>query len=264
MIEPLLRRSWDEDDWGYAPGFADALRPWTDVLYDRWWRVRAEGVEHVPASGRCLVVANHAGLLPWDALMMATAIRRAHDRAARFLVDDRAFELPFTSVAVRRLGGVPSSPYNALGLLEDDHAVLVFPEGPRAAAKPYKDRYRVERFGRGGFVELALRARAPVVPCAVVGSEEVYPKLGELPLLGRLVGASKLPITPTFPWLGPLGAVPLPSRWRLAFGPPIDLSDHPPEAAEDRALVLELSDLVRDRVQTGVLEELTKRRGAFI
>jgi 1-acyl-sn-glycerol-3-phosphate acyltransferase len=241
-----LRGDYEEDEWGYDAEFARLVQPVLDFAYDRWWRVTTVGVGNVPPVGRALIVANHAGVLPWEAAMMATALRRGLPAPARrdprFLVLDGAFELPWISIAVRRYGGVPASPYNALRLLEADHAVMAFPEGARAADRPRSERYRLERFGRGGFVELALRTRSPIVPCAVVGSQEIYPRL---------------------PFVGSVGLVPLPSRWRIAFGEPIVL-DHPPEAADDRALVLECSDAVRDRIQEMVYENLIQRVGAFV
>jgi 1-acyl-sn-glycerol-3-phosphate acyltransferase len=259
-----LRGDYEEDEWGFDPSFAAAAEPLLSFLYDRWWRVTATGVEHVPRDGRALLVANHAGVLPWDATMMATALRRGGiARDPRFLVLDWAFGLPWASVAIRRCGGVPASPYNGLRLLEQDHLVMVFPEGAKGVGKPFRDRYRLQRFGRGGFVELALRTGAPIVPVAIVGSEEIYPKLGELPGVARLVGAPYIPITPTFPLLGPLGAIPLPSRWRIAFGEPIDLAGLGPDAAEDRALVLELSEEIRDRIQAMVLANVIERQSAF-
>jgi 1-acyl-sn-glycerol-3-phosphate acyltransferase len=260
-----LRGDYEEDEWGYDAGYAKALEPALDFLYRRWWRVTATGVANIPATGRVLIVANHAGVVPWDASMMATAIRREHPqpRHPRFLVLNWAFELPWVSVGIRRFGGVPASPYNALRLLEQDHIVMVFPEGAKGVGKDWSRRYRLERFGRGGFIELALRARAPIVPCAVVGSEEIYPKIAEMPALARLFGAPYMPITPTFPLLGPLGAIPLPSRWRIEFGAPIDLG-RGPEAADDRALVLELSEQVRDRIQLQVFDNLVQREGAFV
>jgi 1-acyl-sn-glycerol-3-phosphate acyltransferase len=164
---------------------------------------------------------------------------------------------------MRKLGGVPASPFNAIRLLEEDELVAVFPEGVKGAGKSYRDRYRVQRFGRGGFIEIALRTGAPIVPVAVVGSEEIHPKLAESGVLARLTGAPYFPITPTFPVLGPLGVVPLPSRWRLEFGRPVDLSVLGPDAAEDRALVLELSEHVRDLIQEMVYDNLVKRGHAF-
>ena len=135
---------------------------------------------------------------------------------------------------MRRVGGVPASPHNATSLLERDELVMVFPEGVKGTGKPFSERYRLQRFGRGGFVEVALRTRSPIIPVAVVGSEEIYPKVADAPGLARAIGAPFVPITPTFPLLGPLGLVPLPSKWRIEFCDPIDLSEHPPEAADDR------------------------------
>jgi 1-acyl-sn-glycerol-3-phosphate acyltransferase len=259
-----LRGDYEEDEWGFDPAFAAAAEPLLGFLYDRWWRVKVSGAEHVPRDGRALLVANHAGVLPWDATMVATAVRRAGiARDPRFLVLDWAFGLPWASVAIRRCGGVPASPYNALRLLEQDHLVMVFPEGAKGVGKPWGERYRLQRFGRGGFVELALRTGAPIVPVAIVGSEEIYPKLGELPGVARLLRAPSMPITPTFPLLGPLGAIPLPSRWRIAFGAPIDLSGLGPDVADDRATVLELAEEVRDQIQKMVLANVIERQGAF-
>jgi 1-acyl-sn-glycerol-3-phosphate acyltransferase len=256
-----------EDAWGYSPQFAQDVAPLLDVLYDRWWRVRASGLQHVPARGGALIAANHAGVLPWDAAMLATAIRRHHGAARhpRFLVLDWAFELPWASVAIRRFGGVPAAPRDALRLLGEGHIVMVFPEGAKGTGKPWSERYHVERFGRGGFVELALRAGVPIVPAAVVGSEEIYPMIARAPAgLARLVGAPYLPITPTFPLLGPFGAIPLPSRWRITFAPALDLSRHGPDAAQDRALVLDLNEQVRATIQQQLEATLVHRRGAFL
>ena len=261
-----LRGEYSQDEWGFDEEFVEIVYPLFELMYDRWWRVTATGVEHIPAHDRALLVANHAGVLPWDATMMSVAILKHHPlpRHPRFMVLDWAFRLPWASAFMRRVGGVVASPYNAMRLLEQGHLVMVFPEGSKGAGKPFSERYRLQRFGRGGFVELALRTGAPIIPVAVVGSEEIYPKLGESRLLARLTGAPYFPLTPTFPWLGLAGAVPLPSRWRIEFCAPVDLSAYGPEAAEDRALVLELSERVRETIQSAVYDNLLARGSAFL
>jgi 1-acyl-sn-glycerol-3-phosphate acyltransferase len=160
-----------EDDWGFDSDFADTVAPVLDLLYTSWWRVRADGVQHVPATGPALVVANQAGGQPWDAAMLATALRRHEvrpDDPARFLAHGRAFELPWASTALRRLGGAAAAPGNAERLLAEGHLVMTFPEGGRGTGPGYARRYRIERLGHGGFAELALRSGAPIVPCALV------------------------------------------------------------------------------------------------
>jgi 1-acyl-sn-glycerol-3-phosphate acyltransferase len=261
-----LEGDYPEDEWGFDEDFADLVEPFFGFLYERWWRVKVEGTHHVPAHGRALLAANHAGILPWDATMISVALLREHPlpRHPRFLVLNWAFDLPWVSVFIRKVGGVVASPYNALRLLEQDHLVAVFPEGVKGTGKPYGERYRLQRFGRGGFVEIALRAGAPIVPVAVVGSEEIYPKLADIPPLARLIGAPFFPVTPTFPWLGPIGAIPLPSRWRIEFCPPIETASYGPEAAADRGAVLELTERVRDTVQQALYENLVERGPAFV
>jgi 1-acyl-sn-glycerol-3-phosphate acyltransferase len=268
-VERVLRRlegDHEDDEWGFDEDFADLVEPFFGFLYDRWWRVKVEGAHRVPAHGRALLVSNHAGILPWDATMISVALLREHPlpRHPRFLVLNWAFDLPFISVAMRKVGGVVASPFNAMRLLEQDHLVAVFPEGVKGTGKPYSERYRLQRFGRGGFVEIALRTRAPIVPVAVVGSEEIYPKLADLPAVARLIGAPYFPVTPTFPLLGPLGVVPLPSKWRIEFLDPIETASYGPEGADDRALVLELSERVRDQIQQALYANLVRRGPAFI
>jgi 1-acyl-sn-glycerol-3-phosphate acyltransferase len=268
-LEGALRRlagDYSEDEWGFDEGFADAVLPLLETMYDRWWRVQALGVPNVPAHGRALLVANHAGVLPWDAAMIGVAVMREHPlpRQVRFLALRWAVDLPWLSTAIRKLGGAAASPYNAVRLLEQDELVAVFPEGTRGIGKDWSERYRLQRFGRGGFVEIALRVGAPIVPVAVVGSQEIYPKLADLPPLARLVGTPSFPITPTFPALGPLGVVPLPSRWRIEFCEPIETASLGPEAAEDRRVVLELAERVRETIQERLLTGVLERGPAFV
>jgi 1-acyl-sn-glycerol-3-phosphate acyltransferase len=268
-VERILERldgDYAEDEWGFDEDFAELVEPFFAFLYESWWRVKVEGAELVPAHGRALLTSNHAGILPWDATMISMALLREHPlpRHPRFLVLNWAFDLPWVSSAIRKVGGVVASPFNALRLLEQDQLVAVFPEGVKGTGKPFAERYRLQRFGRGGFVEIALRAGAPIVPVAVVGSEEIYPKLGDIQPLARMLGAPFFPVTPTFPWLGPLGVVPLPSKWRIEFLEPIETASYGPEAAEDRAVVLELSERVRGEIQEALYANLVRRGPAFI
>jgi 1-acyl-sn-glycerol-3-phosphate acyltransferase len=268
-IERILDRlhgDYPEDEWGFDEDFAELVEPFFAFLYESWWRVKVEGAERVPAHGRALLTSNHAGILPWDATMISMALLREHPlpRHPRFLVLNWAFELPWISSVMRKVGGVVASPFNALRLLEQDQLVAVFPEGVKGTSKAFSERYRLQRFGRGGFVEIALRTGAPIVPVAVVGSEEIYPKIGDIPAVARLLGAPFFPVTPTFPWLGPLGVVPLPSKWRIEFLEPIETASYGPEAAADRTLVLELSERVRGEIQQALYSNLLRRGPAFI
>ena len=256
-----------EDEWGFDEEFAEAVYPFFEFLYDYWWRIQATGVENVPAHGRALVVSNHSGsLFPFDATMLVGSIMKEHPlpRWPRPMVLNWAFELPFLSSFMRKVGGVPASPFNAIRLLEQDEVVMVFPEGVKGTGKPFSERYRLQRFGRGGFVEVALRTGSPIVPVAVVGAEEIYPKIADSQMLAKVLGAPFVPITPTLPWLGPLGLIPLPSRWRIEFCEPIDVSEYPPEAADDRALLFEISERVRDTIQEQLYEALVRRGSAFL
>lgn len=264
MIE-RLRGNYTEDEWGFDEEFLDAAYPFFEFLYERYWRVKAVGVNNVPAHGRALLVSNHAGIVPWDASMIGAAIVKEHPlpRIPRFMVLNWAFQLPYISFFIRRVGGTVASPYNAQRLLSQDHLVAVFPEGVKGAGKMFKDRYRLQRFGRGGFVEIALRAGAPIVPVAVIGSEEIHPMIGNIPSLGGLIGSPYFPITPTFPWLGLLGLIPLPSRWRIEFCEPIDLSDYGPDACDDPNLIFELSQAIRETIQEKIYEGLVDRGRPF-
>jgi 1-acyl-sn-glycerol-3-phosphate acyltransferase len=212
-----------------------------------------------------LLVANHAGIIPWDGAMIRTAIVAEHPkpRHARMLVVDWAFALPFTNILLTKTGNVLAHPDNASALLERDELVGVFPEGVKGAAKPYRDRYRVRRLGRGGFVQVALRSRAPIIPVAVVGSEEVHPVLADVRPLARLLGVPTVPVTPTFPWLGLGGLVPMPSKWFIAFGKPIDVSRFGPDAADDARLVHELSEQIREWIQDTLGQLRPRRRTVF-
>ena len=178
-----LSGEYHEDEWGFDEEFAEAVYPAFEFLYDIWWRVQTEGVRNVPSHGRGLIVSNHSGaLFPFDATMIGVAIMKEHPlpRWTRALVLNWAFELPFLSFFMRKIGGVPASPFNATRLLEQDELVMVFPEGVKGTGKPFSERYRLQRFGRGGFVKLAIRTRAPIIPVAVVGAEEATPMVAKV------------------------------------------------------------------------------------
>jgi 1-acyl-sn-glycerol-3-phosphate acyltransferase len=250
------------DEFGRDPMYSARMAPVLDFFYKRWFRVETEGMEHVPAQGRALLVANHSGVLPYDGAILMHAVRVDHPagRDVRPLVEDFVFHFPWLGTLINRIGGVRACPENATRLLESDQLVAVFPEGVKGIGKLYKDRYQLQRFGRGGFIKLALRTRSPIIPVAIVGAEEIHPMLGRFTWLAKSMGVPYVPITPTFPWLGPLGAVPLPSKWNVRIAAPIDIAaDHGPDAADDRILVNRLSEQVRAQIQDMVSDMLAAR-----
>lgn len=270
----MVGRSDVVDDFGRDPR-ATARWEWLfEFLYSRWFRVQATGIENIPARGRALLVANHAGTLPYDSAMVMHAVRRDHParRDVRPLVEDTVFHLPWLGPMMNRIGGVRADPANAERLLEKDELVAVFPEGEKGMGKLWKDRYRLQRFGRGGFVKLALRTHSPIIPVAVVGAEEAAPMLGKVTWFAKNIGIPWIPVTPTFPWLGPAGLLPLPSKWYVQFGEPIDVAavagrrTRGTEAAayDDRLLVNQLADQIRNQIQQMVEGLLAKRRSPFL
>jgi 1-acyl-sn-glycerol-3-phosphate acyltransferase len=253
------------DDFGFDPQWTESFLSVFKVLYRDYWRVETTGIENVPATGRALLVANHAGVLPWDGTMIKTAmfVEHPHPRHVRALVASLFMGMPVLSWFLRRTGQTVGHPDDTRRLLERDDLVLVFPEGVKGTGKPFKDRYRLRRFGRGGFVSTAIRAGAPIIPVSVVGSEEIYPMIADLAPVARALGMPYMPVTPLWPWLGPLGLLPLPSKWRIQFHEPIHVETYPPEAADDRNLVMALADEVRETIQKGVYENLKRRRSIF-
>jgi 1-acyl-sn-glycerol-3-phosphate acyltransferase len=236
-------------------------------LYHAWWRVEVTGLEHVPRTGRVLLVANHSGgLFPHDAAMLTVALEghRTARRDARPLLDDFVCNLPLVAELARRIGGVRARPETAERLLADDQAVIAFPEGVAALGKPYAQRYGVRRFGRGAYVRAALRTGAVVLPVAIIGAEEAHPVVGRWDWLGQRLGLPYFPLTPTFPWLGMLGLVPLPSKWRIEIGQPMPWSGRTDARAGNAAHLARRNEDVRQHVQRLVVEALERRGHAFL
>ena len=255
------------DDFGFDQDLLDhallaPLRP----IYTSWFRVEARGLDRVPDTGGALIVANHSGTLPLDALMTQIALRDEHParRNLRMLGADLVFQTPFIGEIARKAGHTLACNPDAERLLGRGELVGVWPEGFKGIGKPFSERYRLQRFGRGGFVAAALRAKAPIIPTAIVGAEETYPMIGNLKALARLFGLPYFPVTPTFPLLGPLGAIPLPSRWTIEFGEAIPTDHYPEGAADDPMLVFDLTDEVRERIQQSIYRLLVQRRSVFV
>jgi 1-acyl-sn-glycerol-3-phosphate acyltransferase len=269
VLSFLARRlsgDYELDDFGFDPEFAEAipltlLRP----LYKHWFRVEVRGIENLPLSGGALIVANHSGAVPIDALMTSVAVHEEHPehRFLRTLGADLLFQTPFLAGIARRGGATLASNPDAERLLSEGHLVGVWPEGFKGIGKPFTERYKLQRFGRGGFVSAALRTGTPIVPCSIVGAEETYPIIGNVPSLARLLGLPYLPITPFFPLLGPLGMIPLPSKWLIEFGTPVLTQDYDPSAAEDPMLVFDLTDQIRQSIQQTLYSLLVQRRSIF-
>ena len=255
----------DRTDWGFDPPTFDAMVRLAQVLYQRYWRVDARGLEHIPAQGSAMLVPNHSGQFPFDAIMIATAVYTQHPqkRLVRNLYGTWFARLPFAALMLNRLGQVLSSEENILRLLEQDEVVAVFPEGYKGIAKLYAQRYQLARFGRGGFARVALATGTPVIPVAVVGAEETYIALANLSIAEKVFGYPMPPLTPTWPWLGLLGAIPLPTKWTIEFGAPIETSGCPPGADQNPVLIAQLSDQVRNTIQLMLYRRLAERRSIF-
>jgi len=247
------------DAFGMSPGYIRFLsRGFFRFLHDAYWRVEVDGFEHVPAEGGAVMVGVHRGHQPWDGVMMLHLLERRLGRLPRFLIHPTLVRFPFLAPYMIRCGGLHASQENADWVLERGELLGVFPEGIRGAFAMYKDAYELRKFGRGEYVRMALRHRVPIVPFVTVGSAEIFPILGRIDWRWwqRVSEWPFFPITPT------LSLVPLPSKWHTRFLPPYDLSEYPPEAAEDRRVVREIGREIKAHIQS-TIDEMVERRPAI-
>jgi 1-acyl-sn-glycerol-3-phosphate acyltransferase len=254
------------DEFGFDPHLNNAIYlPLLRVFFKSWFRVEVSGIENLPETGGALIVANHAGVLPFDGLMTSVAVHDQHPthRDLRLLAADMVFDLPMVGQAARKAGHTMACTADAHRLLAAGELTAVFPEGYKGLGKHFKDRYKLQRFGRGGFVSAALRTKAPIIPCSIVGSEEIYPMIADLKLVARLFGLPYFPITPLFPLAGLAGMVPLPSKWHIEFGEPIETAEYDESAADDPMITFELTDQVRETIQQTLYQLLANRRNMF-
>jgi 1-acyl-sn-glycerol-3-phosphate acyltransferase len=255
---------YEVDESGFDPDFhASVVMPVSRALYRNWFRVRMRGLEHVPAAGPALVVANHSGVLPLDAIMLQSGLFDEHPshRNLRLLGADLVYAIPGLAGLARKSGHTRACPAEAGRLLSAGELVGVFPEGFKGIGKPFSERYRLQRFGRNGFAATAIQAGVPIIPCAIVGAEEIYPMIGNAESLARILRLPYFPVTPLFPWLGPLGAIPLPSNWIIEFCPPVPTAEY--ATAGQAHDVAELGGKVRDIIQQKLDLLVVERGPAF-
>jgi 1-acyl-sn-glycerol-3-phosphate acyltransferase len=255
---------YEVDEYGFDPELTQRfvltlLRP----IAEKWFRVEVRGAENLPAEGGALIVSNHSGTLPMDALMTMVQVHDQSGRFMRLLGADLVFKLPVVSSMARKAGATLACNEDAERMLRGGELVGVWPEGFKGIGKPFSERYKLHRFGRGGFVSAALRTGVPIIPVSVVGAEEIYPLVGNVPSLAKLFGLPYLPITPFFPLLGPLGMIPLPSKWLIEFGEPIRTDEYDAGAADDPMLVFNVTDQVRETIQSSLFGLLQQRQSVF-
>ena len=262
-VRHRLTGDYEVDEFGFDKHITDSVYlPLLRPVFRNWFRTEVSGAENIPVDGGALIVANHSGTIPLDALMLGVAVHEAAERYLRLLGADLLFRLPVLSELARKGGGTLACGPDAERLMGNGELVGVFPEGFKGVGKPFTDRYKLQRFGRGGFVSAALKTGVPIVPVAIVGAEESYPMLANVKPLARLFGLPYFPVTPTFPWLGPLGMVPLPSKWLIEFGKPIETS-HLSDDVDDPLVIFNLADQVRETIQQSLYELLERRPEPF-
>ena len=251
------REQWIDE---FDPAFRDKVRPAFQFLHDTYWRVETTGAHLLPERGPAILVSNHSGAVPFDGAMIVTALKLQRDVTVRFLYDPFVDNLSPVASFYRKVGGIPATRQNAIAALEAGEVLLVFPEGVPGVAKPFTDRYRLRSFNPG-FARLALSLNVPIVPIAVVGAEEIYPLVARAEGIGKMLGMPYVPITPFFPMLGPLGAVPLPTKWFIRVGKPVRLK--PAEGGECRPRAREEALRMRRTIQAMLARLRSRRRSVF-
>lgn len=258
-------RYYDIDAFGMSTATVELMMPIFQFLYHHYFRVDVEGAKHITTNGPALVIANHSGALPYDGALTNLAVFNNHPkhRYARYLVDDFVYYVPFLGTFIQRTGGVRACQENAMRLLDHGHMVMVFPEGLKGVSKPFEERYQLQRFGRGGYVKLAMRTGVSVIPTAIIGAEEIHPLLWTSKVLGKTMGMPYFPFTVTFPWLGPLGLIPLPTKWKIVFGKPISFKKYTARDANNERKVKQISREIQSKIQGMIDKELEKRTSVW-
>jgi 1-acyl-sn-glycerol-3-phosphate acyltransferase len=265
LLKRRVAGEYETDEWGYDQEVVDTLRPFFEFLYKTYWRVETSGVENIPAEGRALLVANHSGQLPFDGTMLGIAVLTEHPEAryVRTLYASWFATLPVLSSLFVKVGQALANEDNGIRLLEQEQLVAVFPEGVKGVGKLYKERYQLARFGRGGFVRMAIKTGAPMIPVSIVGAEETYISLYKSEAIARLIGFPFFPITITWPWLGPLGFIPNPTKWYIDIGEPIPTDHYGARAADNMLLVSQLTDQMRSTIQNMLYDRLAQRKSVL-
>lgn len=263
MKEHFKDEGFGYDIFGFEPEFALACYMFFNVFYKYWFRVSSEGHKNIPSKGPVILAPNHSGAIPLDFIMIAIDIMKRHPkpRLARGVVDFFAGALPYINLLIYRSGSVIGARENVDALLSNDNIVVIFPEGTKGIGKSFSQRYKLVRFNVG-FIEFSIKYRAPIIPVAVIGAEEQQPQIGKIKSLGRLMGLPYLPVTPTFPWLGPLGLLPLPTKYYIYYGRPFKFYQKYKEVPEP--FVLQgLAEKIRRRIQEMLNNGLKRRKGVF-
>lgn len=264
FLRRRLTGDYTVDEYGFDAEVTEQfLMALVRPLAQKWFRIEVRGIENIPTTGGALVVSNHSGTIPLDGVMTMVSIHDHTGRHLRPLGADLVFRLPMIGALARKGGATLACSEDAERMLRGGELVGVWPEGFKGIGKPFSERYKLQRFGRGGFVSAALRTGVPIIPLSVVGAEEIYPLVGNIPSLARLLGVPYIPITPLFPLLGPLGLVPLPSKWLLEFGEPIRTDEYDAGAADDPMLVFDVTDQVRETIQQTLYTLLVQRQSVF-